>query len=160
MDFFGALTRVWRRLGLVLLGTLRWGLFTPPGWQPPSALDYPLLEDRLYLFLPLSLHALPSTELLLQGPGGIQPFPNDERCFAMELKFSQRLKCVPWQQKGYYCSSQHIVFVWVLCMGWRKFPHDIQELRLDSPPSMGLSLGSTSYPVALSVLLFLFTLIH
>lgn len=91
MDFFGALTTVWRRLGLGcfwgLQGRVGGGSLHHSGWQHPSALHFHLLEDKLYLFFPLSLHAQPTTELLRQSPGRTQPFPNDEGCSATELKF-------------------------------------------------------------------------
>lgn len=91
--------------------------------------------------------------------GGILPFPRDEKCFAMELTFLQRLKVCALEARKISLFKSICCF----CMGAGDRVEEIARWHLRARPQqsshVGLSLGSNSYPEALSELL-LSTPIH
>ena len=85
-DFLGALTMVWRRLGL---GSFR----SHQGWVlTPLRLETTQGFRLALCFSSFNSSHLHSTKLCGESPGGMQPFPKGGIHFAVELKFPQRLK--------------------------------------------------------------------
>lgn len=94
---------VWRRLGLGSFGAHQGWVLAPLGLEPTQGF-------RLApCFSSFNTSHLRSTKLSGQSPGGLQPFPSGGRCFAVELKFPQRLKL------GTLAAKRILLFISTYC---------------------------------------------
>lgn len=96
-----------------------------------------------------------------QSPGGGQPSPNGKKCFATDLTFPGRFKvCASAAGRILLFTSTYRFGLgtgheWGGGNSYMKF-----ETLGWSTAAMGLNLSSTSYPLVLSELFLLSTLIH